>query len=394
MSTVPPGTPERQSNPFRPGFNQQPAVLVGRDVVLTAAEEALDIAALDGRTPRPVMLVGPRGVGKTVALNEISNKAVEKYGWPTIHVELRPRTRFSPALVELLHDTATRLDGATVNHDGRLHITETTLSAQVLGVGAEVSLAPGDPDSPAVPLEAALTACMDVAMRRGAGVVLSFDELQLAERAELADLTAVLQSHVPDNWPLVLTAAGLPNLREPRRSVTYLERAEWHELGLLTDADSLEALTQPAADAGRPMRPAAARVLAAAAGGYPYALQVMGHHAWRASTGQSRINEAAAHAAVDAAQADLSAGLYAARWADASDKEREYLRALAELQAAAGTGASITGKDVSDRLGTDTRAISYLRDRLLKKGTLFAEAGTLRFVTPGMGAWILDRGDA
>ena len=44
----------RQPNPYRPGFNQTPTVIAGLDEVLSAAREAIDVAALDGRTPRQV----------------------------------------------------------------------------------------------------------------------------------------------------------------------------------------------------------------------------------------------------------------------------------------------------------------------------------------------------
>ena len=68
---------DRQPNPYRPGFNQSPGVLAGRDEALTAVREALEVAALDGRTPRPLVLVGTRGVGKTVLLGEIAAIAAE-----------------------------------------------------------------------------------------------------------------------------------------------------------------------------------------------------------------------------------------------------------------------------------------------------------------------------
>ncbi|MFK5644980.1 AAA family ATPase [Ornithinimicrobium sp. LYQ121] len=72
----------RTPNPYRPGFNQAPARLVGRDAILAAAAEALEIAAFDGRTPRPLLLVGPRGVGKTVLLGEIATVAAQGTAGP------------------------------------------------------------------------------------------------------------------------------------------------------------------------------------------------------------------------------------------------------------------------------------------------------------------------
>ena len=77
------------------------------------------------------------------------------------------------------------------------------------------------------------------------------------------------------------------------------------------------------------------------------------------------------------------------RWDDASPKEREYLRALA---AASAEKAAPTGADVAERLGVGTREVSYLRDRLIKKGTIYRDSGQhLRFITPGMAEWILGR---
>ncbi|MFK5633949.1 ATP-binding protein [Ornithinimicrobium sp. LYQ103] len=378
----------RTPNPYRPGFNQAPARLVGRDAILAAAAEALEIAAFDGRTPRPLLLVGPRGVGKTVLLGEIATVAAQGHGWPTVAVEIRPGTPFTAELVERLRDAATLLRQATVEKGGRLRVSGGKVSAKVFGVGGEVDVVRSAAGSAAVPLDEALSDAADAATACGGGLVITVDELQLADRAELANLAAVLQQHVADHWPLVVAGAGLPSLRERDRTVTYLERGEWHELGLLEPADTREALVAPAADAGRPMDEAAADVLTRASGGYPYAVQVLGHHAWRASHGQERIGVVHACAALSAAQRDLSAGLYASRWNDASPKEREYLAALAHLPEGAGGG------DVARELGQPTSGVSYLRDRLIKKGTLFPERGALRFLVPGMARWIREQADA
>lgn len=71
---------KRLQNPYRPGFNQAPLTLAGRGQVIEGLVEALEIAALDARTPPPVLLVGARGLGKTVLLGEISARAGSEYG--------------------------------------------------------------------------------------------------------------------------------------------------------------------------------------------------------------------------------------------------------------------------------------------------------------------------
>ncbi|MGN6782411.1 MAG: hypothetical protein ACTHJH_12990, partial [Marmoricola sp.] len=146
-------------------------------------------------------------------------------------------------------------------------------------------------------------------------------------------------------------------------------------------------LVGPAASAGRPMRGEAAELLLRVAGGYPYALQVAGHFAWRASSGAAAITAAHAEAAVPRVEADL-AQLFRSRWDDASNREREYLVALARLLGDGGTQV-VRGGDVAAALDRPTTKVSYLRDRLVKKGTLYADgAGGLHFIAPGMGEWL------
>lgn len=376
----------RRPNPYRPGFNQAPAELVGRDTVLAAAREALAVAALDGRTPRPIVLVGGRGVGKTVTLGEIAAIAAEEHSWLTVPIEIRPNRSFTPQLIE-------RLDQARGLYrqqppGKRLSVTAATIRANVLGVGGELELKRASPtaSASAAPLESALAEACEAAAAHSGGLVLAVDEVQLANQDELADLAATLQEHVPDNWPLVVALAGLPTMRNPKRTPTYFERGEWHIIARLDPASTHQALARPAEAAGRPMTTPACELLAEASGGYPYAIQVMGHHAWRASTGADRITDEHARQALDAAHQDLAAGLYASRWADASPTEQTYLAVMAELVI---NDRAATGGEVARRLGKTPNSVSYLRDRLLKKGTIFQTDNALEFAVPGLADWII-----
>jgi hypothetical protein len=376
----------RVANPYRPGFNQPPAALTGRDRVLAAFTEALDVAALDGRTPRPVILTGGRGVGKTVLLGEAGAIAAEQHSWLTVPVEIRPGRPFTAQLLERLAAARDLYRQAPAGK--HLEVAAATIRATVLGVGAEVELRRGERAVPAHTFDALLAETCEAALTHTAGLVITVDELQLADRPELADFAATLQQRVPDNWPLVVIMAGLPSIRDARRGVTYLERAEWHVLGLLDTEATRAALAEPAAASGRPMSPAACNRLAKASGGYPYAIQVMGHHVWRASTSSRTIEDSHAVDAVEAAEADLADGLYESRWQDASLKEREYLSALAQL---AVDHQDVTAAEVARSLGKAPSAVSYLRDRLIQKGTIFAASGAQRLAVPGMAHWVLRR---
>jgi hypothetical protein len=374
----------RVPNPYRPGFNQTPPELAGRDKILAAIDEALAVAALDGRTPRPLVMTGARGVGKTVILAEAAARAAEAHSWLTVAVEARPGASFLHQVTALLLGARDAYRQTPVGT--RMSLESATVRATVLGMGGEIAFRRQDGDTAQTTgLETALTDACTTAMEHDAGIVITIDELQLAARTDLAGFIATLQQHVPDDWPLVVILAGLPSIRRVHRGVTYLERAEWHAVGLLGRTATVSALQEPARSAGRPMTDEAARRLANASGGYPYAIQLMGHHAWRASTGSETIEAAHVRTAVQNAEDELADGLYAARWEDASEQERAYLTQLAALTVA---GDTPTGPAVAASLGRPTKAVSYLRDRLIQKGTVFADSEALRFAIPGMASWI------
>lgn len=338
-----------------------------------------------------MLLAGGRGVGKTVILGEASAIAAREHSWLTVPVEIRPERPFTPQLLERL---AAARDLYRQTPPGKhIEVTAATIKASVLGVGGEVEVrrrASAVPE-PALPLDVGLADACEAALEHDAGLLLTVDELQLAARPELGDFAATLQQHVPDGWPLVVIVAGLPSIRDTQRGVTYFERGEWHLLGPLDDPSTRQALQKPAEHAGRPMTADAAELLADASGGYPYAIQLLGHHAWRASRGSATIDARHTPAAIEAADNELASGLYESRWQDASPKEQEYLAALADLSR---TNRNVTGAMVADALGTDAKAVSYLRDRLVRKGTIFTEAQRLRFAVPGMAEWLRREGTA
>jgi hypothetical protein len=125
-----------------------------------------------------------------------------------------------------------------------------------------------------------------------------------------------------------MIVAGLPSMH---RGVTYRARGEWHVLGLLNEEATMRALAGRRRNAGRPMSDAAGRLLADASGRLPWAIQMMGHHAWRSSHESATIELSQAQAAKKAAETELAAGFYESRWQNAAPKERDHLLAMARL---------------------------------------------------------------
>ena len=83
-------------NPFSPGAGTPPPELAGRDDLRESLRIALERARL-GRPAKSAMLVGLRGVGKTVLLDRIREDA-EVAGIHTVRIEA-PEGRSLPALL-------------------------------------------------------------------------------------------------------------------------------------------------------------------------------------------------------------------------------------------------------------------------------------------------------
>jgi Cdc6-like AAA superfamily ATPase len=68
---------DRRMNPYAPGAGLQPPELAGRDKLLLEAAIDMD-RVLEARPTKSMMLLGLRGVGKTVLLNRLHRMAEEK----------------------------------------------------------------------------------------------------------------------------------------------------------------------------------------------------------------------------------------------------------------------------------------------------------------------------
>lgn len=97
---------DRRRNPFAPGAGTRPPELAGRSEIIENARVALARVGL-GRAARSQMLLGLRGVGKTVLLNEIGRIAEEE-GYRTIELEAPENRRLAEMLVPPLRRHACR----------------------------------------------------------------------------------------------------------------------------------------------------------------------------------------------------------------------------------------------------------------------------------------------
>ena len=101
-------------NPFSPGAGAPPPELAGRRSLLEKAEIALKRLCL-GKSEKSFLLVGLRGVGKTILLNRM-DKIVQEFKGYSIFIEAHEKKPFIKILIPHLRRVLFELDsGNTVN---------------------------------------------------------------------------------------------------------------------------------------------------------------------------------------------------------------------------------------------------------------------------------------
>ena len=374
-------------NPYAPGAGIPPPELAGRDDLIERAAIALDRIRA-GRAEKSLILIGLRGVGKTVLLNRIMLDS-EARGIHCIRLEA-PEGRSLPAmLAPALRAALIKLDrGAAAGN-----LTKRALGALAgfisafrvkygdIEVAVEAPPEKGLADSGDLEVDLAdlLAAVAEAARERGTAAVLFIDELQYVPEEQLAALITALHHCAQRQLPITLVGAGLPQLvGQMGRAKSYAERLfEFPEVGPLDMAAAQQALTAPAAKEGAAFKPDALAEILQQTQRYPYFLQEWGKHAWAAAD-SSPITVDDIHVATRTALADLDASFFRVRFDRLTPTEKNYLRAMAEL----GAGPHKSG-DISAQMGRTVQSLGPTRSALIAKGMIYSpQHGDTAFTVP------------
>jgi hypothetical protein len=375
------------TNPYAPGAGTPPPELAGRDELLRTVANALE-RIRRGFPAKSVLMVGLRGVGKTVLLDRMREEA-EAAGLHTIRVEA-PERRSLPAMlapelrlallrlsrVEQAKDLATRALRGLAGFARALKVRY-----QDIEVGVDLDPEPGLADNGDLEhdLQALLEAAGAAARGAGSALVLFVDELQYVEEDQLAALITALHRAGQRRLPVALVGAGLPQLRgQTGAAKSYAERLfEFPEIGPLSPEAARSALEKPAQAQGVAFEPAALDAILAWTRGYPYFIQEWGKHTWDAAGG-SPITPADVDRASSAAVAALDESFFRVRYDRLTPIEKRYLRAMAEL----GPGPHRSG-DITDVLGRKVTSLAPTRNQLIGKGMIWSPSyGDTAFTVP------------
>ena len=384
---------DRRNNPYAPGAGLQPPELAGRDRLLSDASIDMD-RVLAGRPAKGLILLGLRGVGKTVLLNRLRTTADQK-GVRTARIEL-PEGASLPQL--LVPELRRLLHGLDLRQAATHHLRR---AASVLGKFARafkvkavdvdlefsVDLSPGEGDSGNLEqdLPQLLVALAEATADRQTAIGLFIDEIQYLSASELAAVIVACHEIGQRNLPFLFIGVGLPQVAAlAGRAKSYAERLfDYPQVGALETDDARAALLKPAQAAGVAFDNDAAEHVLQAAENFPYFIQEWGFQVWNAAP-RSPITGAMVRAASPGVVEQLDNNFFRVRFDRLTHLEQKYLRAMAEL----GPGPHGTGR-IAEALGVRTPSVAMVRRHLITKGMVWSQRhGETAFTVPMFDAFM------
>ncbi len=207
-------------NPYAPGAGTQPPELAGRDEIIEKAAIALD-RLRNGLAARSLLMVGLRGVGKTVLLTRIAQET-EARGFVVVTIESPERRSLPALLIPSLRLALLKLDRVAAAGE----LAKKTLRAlggfvgamkakyQDIEFGIDLGNEPGIADSGDLEhdLVDLFVELGRAAKEKKTAVFFFIDELQYVEEGQFAALITALHKCAQLQLPIALIGAGLPQL--------------------------------------------------------------------------------------------------------------------------------------------------------------------------------------
>ena len=346
----------RPKNPFTATVGKTPVVVAGRDEYLRDFDAAIQDGP--GSHERISIITGPRGVGKTVLLNEFEAVA-RSHSWHVISETTtrgfidRIRDRAYKLVQELSSEPKRRLSGIKLPY-----------------LGFDTESVPAY--SPTPTLRSVLDELFDcqaeIDARLGqepVGLLITLDELHYAHMDEIVEFGTTIQHLVREDREIAVAMAGIPGAVKPllaadegRNPVTFLRRANRIETGMVPIEEVRMALEETAAQVGVSWTPEALDAASNATGGYPFMIQLVGQHAFRNLT-DNEINEEAVSHGIGAARRKLGQLVHEPSLADLSEVDRTFLTAMSTDD---GPSRML---DIAARMSVDSQYAGNYRKRLI-----------------------------
>lgn len=339
------------TNPYNPTFGTPPTAYIHR---YSEEGRILNEFCAENAQPLSYMILGARGVGKTVLMHEMANRFETFPEW--IVVRMNPN---SDMLDSLMKKLSGHKKVAPIIKSAKIDLSFFSLSVQTSG-------------QPLKDSEDAICEIIKYLQKGGKRLLIIVDEATNTEY--MKTFASTYQTLIGQKLPVYLLMTGLyENISSLRneKNLAFLYRMPRIQLKSLDiteiaenykdvfELDYSEALT-----------------MASYTKGYSYAFQLLGKLAWDADGDYLAIQ--------DRYRNDLKEMVYEKIWDEMSERDRELAYGIAKSQ---------TGKvrEIREILSRDANEISPYKDRLEKKGVVDSpEFGYLEIALPYFKGYTLE----
>ena len=359
--------------------------LAGRESMLEEADKILEAVAM-GYPQKPVIYYGLRGVGKTVLLNAIEEKA-EELDILYAHIEIAEKRSFivqianaskkiihRMSVIESVKDLGHKALGILQAFQVTYNPEEQTFTAGIAEPSMYVSSGVLSDD-----LTEMFVAMGRMAAKAKRAICFFVDEIQYMKPNEMEALINALHRVNQLRLPITIYGAGLPKILKILGEVkSYSERLfQYIEVAELSDHAATDAIVKPATELGVQYEEEAVEEIKEWSKGYPFFIQELCNTIWE-ETGSEIIKKSDVERVIPVFLDKLDKGFFKIRYDRCTKKEHDFLFAMVRCGS-----LPCTISNVAKILGKRVSSISPTRAQLISKGIIYSTGhGEIDFTVP------------
>ncbi len=332
------------------------------------------------------MLLGLRGTGKTVLLNEIGRNA-EREGLLISRVESPEGESLARLLYPEMRKVMRSLSGvetakqlATRGLKG-LRNFASIFKIEITGVEVGVDPEPGLADTGDLQYDPPdlFTLIGKAAQAAERGWVLLIDEVQYLSESDLSALIVALHRMSQEGLPVLLVGAGLPQIaRLAGEAKSYAERLfQYPAVGPLDPPSAGQAIEKPIVEEEASIAPEALQAIVERTKGYPFFIQEWASVVWNNADGPEITLADVDHSYAETL-ALLDEGFFKVRIDRLTKAEVQFVKAMAQL----GDGPYAMA-DIAQAMDRTQKSLGPARSSIISKGMIYStDHGYLDFSVP------------
>lgn len=373
----------KYASPYTPGA--MPRCLAGRSDMIENAEKILQ-AVVNGYPQNSVVYYGLRGVGKTVLLNAIEEKA-EDFNLLYAHIEIAEKRSFIMQISNTCRKFIHRMSAIESAKDfgkkalGILQTFQVTYSPenQTFTAGMAEASAYVSTGILADDLTEMFVAIGRQAVKAKKSIGIFIDEMQYMKVDEMEALVNAMHRVKQLRLPIIIYGAGLPKILKILGQVkSYAERLfRYIPVAKLSDEDAAEAIIVPARELGIMFEDEAVEEIKKWSEGYPYFIQELCDIVWE-YTDKEIISKEDVQRVIPTFQMNLDQGFFRVRYDRCTKKEHNFLFAMVKCG-----DLPCTISNVARIMKSKVTTISPIRAQLISKGMIYSPShGEIDFTVP------------